>query len=513
MRVSKAPLPSPPDDEERDAYFTRHIGILVTWGAVGMTGILIATAKLSISHAGLHIYLLVAAMAAMFFLVSFRVNVFTHDADVNAHRSLVENWKLRGGALPSIDVWLPVAGEPLEVLENSWRYVSAIEWAGPIRVLVGDDADSPEVKRAAERHGFDYFVRTDRPWMKKAGNMRNLYLNSDHDFVLILDADFCPRPDFLYELMPYFDAKGVGIVQSPQHFRVLPDQNWLERGAGAVQELFYRAIQTSREQHNGAVCVGTNAVYRRAALDDNGGTTLYEHSEDIRTGFDVRLHGWKLTYVPVSLATGLCPDQLHSFHRQQYRWCLGSVTLLCSRKFWGTKMDFATRCCYLAGFGYYLSTAINVVLFPLLPVILLAAFPSMIHLNNYVILAPALLFSYVGFPMWHRCRWGLEAWSVQMIYGWSHLFAIIDMVRRRGMDWTPTGAAEKRNLRKVVFSGVLLGWSGSMAALWLSLALMRWMESGYSLAFLPLMAIGTFYLLVVIQTFVPTESPLKEATA
>ena len=56
-----------------------------------------------------------------------------------------------------------------------------------------------------------------------------------------------------------------------------------------------------------AICVGSNAVYRRAALDSNGGTTLIEHSEDVHTGFDLRRNGWPLRYIPVNLATGLCP--------------------------------------------------------------------------------------------------------------------------------------------------------------------------------------------------------------
>ena len=61
------------------------------------------------------------------------------------------------------------------------------------------------------------------------------------EYILVLDADFTPRPDLLDEMLPYLDADPtLGIVQSPQYFRVARRQSWLERGAGAVQELFYR---------------------------------------------------------------------------------------------------------------------------------------------------------------------------------------------------------------------------------------------------------------------------------
>ena len=482
-------------------YFSRRLGRLLTWGVIGMSGIVYATVRLAMSHPGLHFYLAVAAAMAFFFLISLRVNIFTRDERASAHRSLVEEWQ--PSHWPSIDVWLPVAGEPVAVLENTWAHVGSMTWVGDVRVYVGDDGESAQVEAMAARFGFEYVRRPDAGWMKKAGNLRHLYLNSDGDFAVIFDADFCPRPDFLLELMPYFDDERLGIVQSPQYFRVLPRQNWLERGAGAVQELFYRAIQVSRQRHGGAVCVGTNAIYRRRALDDNAGTTLIGHSEDVHTGFDLFRKGWRLRYVPVNLATGLCPDRLQAFMRQQYRWCMGSMSLLGSGKFWRTRMPFSTRCCYLAGFGYYVSTALNTLIFPLLPILLLTIYPGMVHLRNYVILVPAILYAYMAFPMWHRCKWGLEAWSVQMVYGWSHLFALADIVRRRPMGWTPTGAGRTTDLRAIAFRSALVLWSGGIAAIWVGLALWRWRER--HLDFLPLLGLGLFYLLVVVQTCVPLE--------
>ncbi|MFD0329590.1 glycosyltransferase family 2 protein [Streptacidiphilus monticola] len=112
-------------------------------------------------------------------------------------------------------------------------------------------------------------------------------------------------------MLPYLERDPrLGIVQSPQFFRILDAQNWVERGAGAVQELFYRSVQVSRQRSDGAICVGSCAVYRRAALEENGGTTLIEHSEDVHTGFDLRRLGWDLRYVPVALSTGVCPDSV-----------------------------------------------------------------------------------------------------------------------------------------------------------------------------------------------------------
>jgi len=99
-------------------------------------------------------------------------------------------------------------------------------------------------------------------------------------------------------------------------------------------------------------------VYRRAALDSTGGSTLIEHSEDVHTGFDLRRKGWTRKYLPIPLATGLCPGDVNSFFTQQYRWCAGSMSLLGSTKFWNTRMPLRTRLSYLSGFCYYVHTAV-----------------------------------------------------------------------------------------------------------------------------------------------------------
>ena len=87
-------------------------------------------------------------------------------------------------------------------------------------------------------------VRPDRPALKKAGNLRHAFSQTSGDLIVIFDADFCPRQDFLKETIPYLgqDAS-IGIVQTPQFFRYRDEQTWIEKGAGITQEFFYRLVQ------------------------------------------------------------------------------------------------------------------------------------------------------------------------------------------------------------------------------------------------------------------------------
>jgi cellulose synthase (UDP-forming) len=43
--------------------------------------------------------------------------------------------------------------------------------------------------------GFQYLIRPNRGWYKKAGNLRHAFTRSRGEFILILDADFAPRRD------------------------------------------------------------------------------------------------------------------------------------------------------------------------------------------------------------------------------------------------------------------------------------------------------------------------------
>ena len=467
-------LPNPPNDTERYSYVRRHLWVLILCSIVSFGFLTVSQLRLANASPWFWCYVPFLFFTIAYFLVSLWVNGFTRDFDLAAHRAVVEGWEPE--RYPSVDIFLPVCGEPYEVLRNTWTHVAAMVEAYPGKAIgyVLDDAAVPELRELAEDLGLNYASRPNRGWFKKAGNLQFGFSRSEGEFILILDADFVPRADLLGEMLPYFDRDPkLGIVQSPQYFRVLDGQNWIERGAGAVQELFYRAIQTSRQHRAGAICVGSCAVYRRAALQENGGTTLIEHSEDVHTGFDLRCLGWGLTYIPIALAAGICPATLGSYYNQQYRWCMGSMSLLGSEKFRQAKLSLSSRLCYFSGFFYYLHTALFTFVAPLIPIMLLWVMPERIKFANLAYILPSLLYNAVVFPMWHRNPYRLEAWACRMLYGWAHLFAIWDIVRGKRRGWRVTGSDGARWDRTRRLRYGLWTWGLSTAAVWVATAFWR----------------------------------------
>ncbi|MYW68298.1 glycosyltransferase [Streptomyces sp. SID8379] len=490
-------LPLPPSDREKYSYTRRRLWILTISSLISFGCLAVSQVELARSAPVLWVYAPLLVFTVVYYLVSLRVNGFTRDFDIKRHRRLVRNW--RPETYPSVDVFLPVCGEPIAVLHNTWRHVRAMadRYPGVCVPFVLDDRASPELAAMARDFGFRYGTRENRGWFKKAGNLHFGFGRSDGTYILILDADFTPRADLLEELLPYPEADArIGIVQSPQYFRVLDSQNWIERGAGAVQELFYRSVQVSRQGSDGAICVGSCAVYRRAALETNGGTTLIEHSEDVHTGFDLRGLGWDLRYVPVAVSTGVCPDSASAFFNQQYRWCSGSMSLLGSRKFWQRKIKLSSRLCYLSGFFYYIHTALFTFAAPVIPLVLLFAMPGKLLIENLALVLPSIVYTTIVFPMWHKAPYRLEAWAARMMYGWAHVFAIWDILRRNRMGWLPTGSSGARENRTRRFWVGMWAWSGGTAALWVGAAVWR-MSTMNAPDFVLILSSGLFYALVV----------------
>ena len=86
--------------------------------------------------------------------VSVPVNFTGRSFDLAAHERLITAW--RPPAYPGVDIFLPVCGEPIEVLRNTWEGVFELIHAYSGRAVAHalDDGDSDEVAAIAPSFGF-----------------------------------------------------------------------------------------------------------------------------------------------------------------------------------------------------------------------------------------------------------------------------------------------------------------------------------------------------------------------
>jgi len=462
--------PLPPDDSEKYAYTGRNLLYLTTGLVVSATCLVISQIRFEAHNPALWPFMVVTATYIVYQVISLPVNFTGRDFDLAAHQERIRAW--HPVTYPSVDIYLPICGEPIEMLRNTWNAVAGLiaGYPGLAHAYVLDDGPCDEARSVSESLGFNYLRRPDLRVYKKSGNLRYAFARTSGEFLVIFDADFAPRRDFLAETLPYMDDPAIAIVQTPQFFRESAAQTWIENAAGAIQEVFYRAVQVARDRFDAATCVGTSAVYRRAALEQQGGPTLIPYAEDVHTGLDVRMAGWSLVYLPVVLSAGSCPNNLDAFVRQQYRWCTGNAGIVFSRRLWAIPMSIPARLTYISGFFYYAYTGLLCFFGPLLPIVMLTFLPGQVRLRNFIILGPAMVSGFILYPLWHRSAYGPSVWPLGVARGWAHVFSIWDSAWGRTMSWHPTrtpGSALRR------FRLWVTGWSGGMALLWAVLAIWR----------------------------------------
>ena len=501
LRQPSLTLPPPPSDEEKYSYIHRNLPYLTITLAVSAACLIFSQLRFELHSPATWPFLLFTATYICYQAISLPVNFTGRGFDLAAHQARIAAW--RPARYPSVDIYLPICGEPIEVLRNTWSAVFELiaAYPGLAQAYVLDDGPSAEARSVSRSFGFCYVRRPDLRSYKKSGNLRYAFSRTAGEHIVILDADFAPRRDFLAETLPYLDDPAVAIVQTPQFFRERATQTWIENSAGAIQEVFYRSIQVARDRFDAAVCVGSSAVYRRAALAPQGGPTLIPYAEDVHTGLDVRRSGWSMVYLPVVLSAGICPDNLDAFVRQQYRWCTGNAGVVFSRRLWTVPMSIPARLTYISGFFYYAYTGLLTFFGPLIPIVMLAFLPGQVRLRNFAVLFPAMVAGFVLYPLWHRSAYGPSVWPLGIARGWAHVFSIWDSARGRTMGWHPSrtpGGALRR------FRVWVAAWSGGTALVWVVLATWRALTFGAT-QFAVLMFFGVLNLAVASRVIFPGD--------
>ncbi|MEH2198036.1 glycosyltransferase [Nostoc sp.] len=239
---------------------------------------------------------------------------------------------------------------------------------------------------------FRYIARPKTPGVAhhaKAGNINYAIFSGETagTFIVTLDADHIPKPNFLKRVLPYFyaynlstgkyDQNQIAFVQTRQDFYNIPPGDPF----GHRANLFYGPLQQGKDGMNAAFYTGTNAILRREALvsvglqnfadefakdekrldefDLVGGVSSNSITEDMNTAMRLHSAGWKSIYHNELLAQGLAPDDLSSTLKQRLRWAQGTIQVLVRENpltksglsFWQRLQYFKTMYSYFSGFA------------------------------------------------------------------------------------------------------------------------------------------------------------------
>jgi cellulose synthase (UDP-forming) len=343
-----------------------------------------------------------------------------------------------------IDVYITTYGEELDKIRATVS--AAVAMHGKHITYVLDDGKSDDVRALAAELGAEYIVREGNAGAK-AGNINNALSVTSGEFFVILDADFVPAPDFLYQTVPFFAESNVAFVQTPQAYGNL--NNLISRGAGYMQSVFYRFIQPGKNRFNAAFSVGTNVIYRRAAIEQIGGMWTESKSEDVWTSLKLHENGWKSTYISTVLAIGDTPTTIEAYTKQQLRWATGGFEILFKSNPFSRKLKltldqrlqyFGTATFYLMGVapGLLLLVPPLQIYFGLAPINSSVSFGTWLlyYLGFYGMQVIVALYT-IGSFRWETLMLATASFP---IYG----RALVNAILNKDQKWHVTGSTVKK---------------------------------------------------------------------
>ncbi|HLL46974.1 MAG TPA: glycosyltransferase family 2 protein, partial [Longimicrobiaceae bacterium] len=241
-------------------------------------------------------------------------------------------------------------GEPHSMFEKTLEACARIRY--PHTTYLLDDTRDPRFRTVAERHGAVWLELVGIPGAK-AGKINRALELTDEEFVLVLDPDHVPFPEFLDRVLGHFSDPGVGFVQVCQAY-YNQGRSFVAAAAAEQTYAFYGPILMGMFGHGTSVAIGANCTFRRAALASAGGHGV-GLAEDLVTAIRLHAAGWRSVYVPEVVSRGLVPEELGSFQRQQLKWARGVFEVPFAeipRLFRG--LTWRQRLSYLAVGTYYL---------------------------------------------------------------------------------------------------------------------------------------------------------------
>src|ERR1700736_2204460 len=287
------------------------------------------------------------------------------------------------GNFPAVDIFICTYDEPLEILERSILTALALDYPAAT-VWVLDDTRRSWLREYCERVGASYITRADNKGAK-AGNLNNALAITEQQtnapIILVLDADFAPRRDFLRRTVGLLSNHKVAVVQTPQFYynadpiqhNLLATRSWVDD-----QRFFFDIFQPAKDAWGCAFCVGTSFVVRRDRLNEIGGFPSQAISEDINLTYTMLAHGYETWWLNEKLSFGLSAEGIPEYITQRARWCLGTiqVALLRDGPLFGSGFTFTQRWHYLHGLLNWLCKPFMVLLLIAPPIYWFAGMPA-----------------------------------------------------------------------------------------------------------------------------------------
>ena len=234
--------------------------------------------------------------------------------------------------IPFVTIQLPVYNE-LYVMKRLLKNIAKIKYPlHKLEIQVLDDSTDESIEKTAkhvkkiQELGIDiqHIRRSNREGFK-AGALKEGLKTAKGEFIAIFDADFLPQDDWLYQTVPYFKDKNIGVVQT-RWGHINRNYSTLTRIQAFMLDAHFTLEQVGRNCKGHFINFnGTAGIWRKECIYDAGnwqGDTL---TEDIDLSYRAQLNNWKFKYLEHVETPAELPVVISAARSQQFRWNKGGA--------------------------------------------------------------------------------------------------------------------------------------------------------------------------------------------
>ncbi|MBM4152627.1 MAG: glycosyltransferase [Kiritimatiellaceae bacterium] len=223
--------------------------------------------------------------------------------------------------------------------------------ADKLQILLGDDSNNPnvmqEIDHFAEHNPRVRVLRRTNRIGFKSGNLNHVNEHTTGEYILVMDSDFLPQPDFLRRLVAHAVADPeLAAVQARWNITDVHESLTTLLGSGIINVTHFIMLPLFDRFMNTCFLCGSAMLIKREAMKDMGGWETQTMIEDIDLSFRFFIHGYRIAYCPDVVCDSEVPHTPGDLFRQQKRWAYGVVETALKRGsdlFWSKKATVGNK--------------------------------------------------------------------------------------------------------------------------------------------------------------------------
>lgn len=199
-----------------------------------------------------------------------------------------------------------------------------------LQILLGDDSNNPnvmqEIDHFAEQNLRVRVLRRNNRIGFKSGNLNHVNQYTTGEYILVMDSDFLPEPDFLRRLAAHAVADpGLAAVQARWRITDVHESLTTLLGSGIVNVTHFIMLPLFDRFMKTCFLCGSAMLIKRQAMVEMNGWETHTMIEDVDLSFRFFINGYRLAYCPDVVCDCEVPHTAHDLFRQQKRWAYGVV--------------------------------------------------------------------------------------------------------------------------------------------------------------------------------------------